>query len=270
MLKELLIKVINRFRNSDNEDYDLVKLESEQSVNFTKGSVFYECIESALKNVMSQGGRFGGWALSESSLIYFCCYLLTNSSNIKIVELGGGQSTLFWDNLAGSNTIKQNNCLIGVDTFEHNKSWANKLKKRTKNVNIKLLNLKQLTEEEFNLIIENPSELMEKWDLLGKKVAKADENNTRIKNTFYDVAISDLPENNSIDGLIIDGPHGNGRSIAFPLFYQALKINSYILIDDYDHYPFMEDLGRLFKFEILQKSQTKIKKWILVQITEKK
>jgi hypothetical protein len=265
MLKSLLIKVVNRFRNTDKEELNLVKLENEQSLIFTKDSVFHENIESALKTTVLKGGRFGGWALSLSSLRYFCYYLLNKIPEINIIELGGGQSTLFWNNLINT----QNKCLIKVSTFEHNKSWANKLKKIAKNVNVMFFNLKQLSEDEFNLIISHPAELIKTWDSLGTKVSGTEEINTRIKNSFYNVPLTDLPAENSIDGLIVDGPHGNGRSISFPLFYNSLKINSIILIDDYDHYPFLENLGYLYNYEILQKSQTKIKKWILVKITEK-
>jgi hypothetical protein len=270
MVKNILGKIVNRLRNPHRADTKLIKQENEQADIFTRDSIFYETIVSALKKVISKGGKFGKWALSESALRYFCYYLLKNNSNIKLIELGGGQSTFFWNNLTESDTMKKQNCFIEVETFEHNQAWADKLKKLTSHPRIRSFNLKQFTEDEYNLIIENPEILFAKWDLTGKIVPKSEDNHTRIKNTFYDISLNELPGDNSLDGLIVDGPHGNGRSLVFPLFYKALKINSIILIDDFDHYPFLEDLEKLFKIKVLQKCQTIVKKWILVQITDKK
>ena len=67
--------------------------------------------------------------------------------------------------------------------------------------------------------------------------------------------------------MIVDGPHGNGRSLAFALFFDCLKLYAWILIDDFDHYPFLDDLARIFKFKIVEKKFANDgKRWALVRI----
>ena len=55
-----------------------------------------------------------------------------------------------------------------------------------------------------------------------------------------------------IDLFILDGPNGNGRSILFPML-KEVKGPFYCLIDDISHYPFMSELERSLKHDIIFK-----------------
>jgi hypothetical protein len=72
------------------------------------------------------------------------------------------------------------------------------------------------------------------------------------KNVFYDIKDEQLPD--VIDIMIVDGPHGNGRSIAFLHGINRLKSGSYVVIDDYNHYDFIEKFEKLFKDRLNKKS----------------
>lgn len=101
---------------------------------------------------------------------------------------------------------------------------------------------------------------------MGAVVPKELEDHYTIRNTFYDgLEQLSLPAQ-SIDAMIVDGPHGNGRSFAYPLFCNALKPDALVLIDDFDHYPFLPDLGRVFHYEELYREAVGNKRWVLVRL----
>ena len=66
----------------------------------------------------------------------------------------------------------------------------------------------------------------------------------RQKNCFYDIQTNDLKD--KYDLVIVDGPNGNGRSLAFQFIKNRMNNNSYILIDDHPHYCFIAYLVRTF------------------------
>jgi hypothetical protein len=64
--------------------------------------------------------------------------------------------------------------------------------------------------------------------------------------------------------MIVDGPHGNGRSIAFLHSIGRLQKGSYVVIDDYNHYDFVEKFQLLFKTQLIFESTTgSINQWEL-------
>jgi len=69
------------------------------------------------------------------------------------------------------------------------------------------------------------------------------------KNNFYDVQENDIV--GDYDLMILDGPNGNGRNIAFLHMMGHLKPGSHVFIDDHSHYDFKETFLKLFKAEQL-------------------
>jgi hypothetical protein len=86
---------------------------------------------------------------------------------------------------------------------------------------------------------------------------------TRQRNTFYEIKEGELPD--VIDVMIVDGPHGNGRSIAFLHGIGRLRKGSFVVIDDYNHYDFIERFQMLFpESELVAISNTgSINQWEL-------
>ncbi|MGL4821298.1 MAG: hypothetical protein ACRC5C_15210, partial [Bacilli bacterium] len=77
-----------------------------------------------------------------------------------------------------------------------------------------------------------------------------------------------LPE--QIDVVLLDGPHGNGRSLAFPMLYDRLAPNALVLVDDHTHYPFEADLFALFHYETLYKNTVDTQHWALFRLLGKR
>ena len=62
----------------------------------------------------------------------------------------------------------------------------------------------------------------------------------------------DIP--NNIDLLLIDGPNGNGRSLAFLMVVKKMRIGSWIMIDDANHYDFYQRCNEIFETQIINQS----------------
>lgn len=222
-------------------------------------------IEKAVQQSAIDGWGYGGMALSNRALTHLCRHMSADNQFYQILELGGGQSTLFWREIIALKLLS-----ISVMTLEHHEEWAVLLTKKIDpcdGVTIYPQTLKQISEQEWKEVFQNPSGILEVWDTFGKEVSKQDYDLYTIRNSFY-AELGTLPlKENSVDVMIVDGPHGNGRSLAYPLFSNYLKPDALLLIDDFDHYPFLFDLGRVFSYEELYREILGQERWVLVQLT---
>ena len=85
--------------------------------------------------------------------------------------------------------------------------------------------------------------------------------NTRTKNLFYEFLPEDL--SGKFDLVILDGPNGSGRSLCFNTIKPFLSDTSYIFVDDFDHYPFIDHLKICFPQAKLFK---KSKDWAVFEV----
>jgi hypothetical protein len=223
-------------------------------------------INQTIKKFKKYGGIFNGFALTEASVrSFFYNLFLNDKEEYLIVEFGGGQSTLFLNELLKIKRLK-------IVTYEHDMEWVDFLLNRVKpnkNLNIFHCPLGQIKDCDKEDMFISPMKARDIWEENLIDVPKEDYKNTRIRNCFYKIEDEKMP-NSSFDGVIIDGPHGNGRSLMFPLFYNLFRSNNTIvLIDDYHHYPFLDDLSRLFDYEICEKRNYKFsnKGWVVLRIT---
>ena len=67
---------------------------------------------------------------------------------------------------------------------------------------------------------------------------------------FYNIKKDDL--DGYYDMVILDGPNGNGRSIAFRHLVDKVRPGTKIIVDDYHHYPFIEDCKKLLNVNIIK------------------
>ncbi|MEF3307171.1 hypothetical protein [Paenibacillus sp. GYB003] len=203
-------------------------------------------------------------ALTKTSLAQLCRRLGIAAGPVRLLELGGGQSTLFWRTLLGNGLLDAE-----VTTLEHHVEWAAELGRRVAGearIRVVPQTLKQITDDEWRRLFGNPPEAASAWSSVGTPVPESDYGRFTIRNTFYGEADRlGLPEE-SIDALIVDGPHGNGRSLAFPLLCRQLKPDALVLVDDFDHYPFLDDLERVFRFEELYREVIGDKRSVLLRL----
>ncbi|WP_028778800.1 class I SAM-dependent methyltransferase [Shimazuella kribbensis] len=221
-------------------------------------------IEKVIQLSIQEGWGYGGMALSNRALTHLCRRMDTRNEPYHILELGGGQSTLFWREILACEFLP-----IQVTTLEHHHEWANVLSKQVENfepICVRSQTLKQISDQEWEEIFTRPDESLKLWNTFGKPVPAQEYDLYTIHNSFYvEVEELNLPEK-SIDIMVVDGPHGNGRSLAYALFRNVLKPNAFLLIDDFDHYPFLQDLGRIFSYEEIYREILGQERWVLVQL----
>lgn len=83
--------------------------------------------------------------------------------------------------------------------------------------------------------------------------------------SFYDLQETDFRSNN-YDLVILDGHHGHGRSKAWDFLRNRLAKGCLVLIDDYDHYPFVEDFLKVFPHSKLVKQHWEpMNRWCLYE-----
>ncbi len=178
-----------------------------------------------------------GWGLSRKEFQIIQEYLeskrhLVLGGVLNVVEFGSGRSTEFL-----VDSMNDYDYQIKIHSFDDSKEFA--FKGTHPNLHLNIVPLAECTDENFNKMFTE-----KKYDenLMTLKTSPV---HTRQKNTFYKIDDSMLPK--KIDLLIVDGPHGNGRSLAYLKCVERLAFGSMIVIDDASHYPFHEDLQKLRK-----------------------
>lgn len=225
-----------------------------------------ELFQLVEKNFKKIGDDFGGWALTKSSLQSLLANIDRSQleKEYSVVELGGGLSTLFW------REMNKNFPGLMVTTWEHNQQFIDTLNHKVAGSSIRIEHrkLQQYSDLEWGKIFSSHDLKGLEQALLASRPADlplSEYCNTRAHNTFYD--INDINFRSSkIDLLVVDGPHGNGRSLAFAAFAKYLTEGTMILIDDVSHYSFLEMLSKFVTFQIVSTSFSLNKQWIILRV----
>jgi hypothetical protein len=177
-----------------------------------------------------------GWGLSELSLKKLEDIIRTSENNtLRILEFGSGKSTMFLSDL---NEIIDKQ--LFVTSFDNDETYSYKVKENDC-VNLKIRQLEECSDSDYEKMFSDKkynSELM--YD-------KKSPLSTRQKNNFYKIEKGDI--NGSYDLIILDGPNGNGRNISYLHIINNVKKGTYILIDDFTHYDFVERLQSVLDSE---------------------
>jgi hypothetical protein len=185
--------------------------------------------------------RNDGWGLSKKCLLNIE-NILNDFKTPNIVEFGSGISTSFLIDYLNENKKEGQ-----VISFDNNLEYATKLK--DPKLHLKIRNLVECDDKHFNEMFKIKKYLKHNMILKNEKSI-----NTRQKNCFYEILDDDIPS--SVDLLIVDGPHGNGRSISFLHLKEKLLIGSYVIIDDYNHYDFCDKFLSIFKADLIYECNT--------------
>jgi hypothetical protein len=186
-----------------------------------------------------------GWGLSkkEFELMYdeLKKYSKTEKAHdayvYNVVEFGSGRSTEFL-----IDALKEDfHFPMWIKSFDDSKEYAYKGMHQA--LTLHILPLVDCDDATFAQMFED-----KEYDA-SKMKDKATAVHTRQRNTFYKLDKTMIPYN--IDLLIVDGPHGNGRSLAYLHCAKSLRKGALIMIDDASHYPFYEHLSKLVKTEII-------------------
>lgn len=165
-----------------------------------------------------------------------------DNTGVKIIEFGSGKSTEFFDDY-----ITETDKNITVVSYDDNIEYAYKPSINDR-VEVKLRNLVECTDVTFNEIFNKKT--IEESSFHPKKTPLT----TRQKNNFYDISSDEIV--GMYDLVVLDGPNGNGRSIAFLHLIDHLKNGSFVFIDDYTDYDFVERFNQLFDYEVYYETKS--------------
>ncbi len=163
-------------------------------------------------------------------------------AGFNVVEFGSGISTIFFEDYKDINVI----------SFENDPDYLPDVSK----VCVKYRPLVHCSDDDYERMFIN-KELAEMKPYPLKP-------STRQRNCFYDIRAGDLPE--KVDFVLLDGPNGNGRNIAFIHLKDKLHRGAVVFIDDYNHYDFVQIFGLFFKYEILYKHDSIGDVFIILQV----
>ena len=191
-----------------------------------------------------------GWGLSRKAL--YELYWIVRIGD-RVLEFGSGKSTEFLLDL---------NRDLQITSFDHDPSYAFKSD---------IVNIRPLVETSdywVDYMFEKKEYNRTFMDL------KVDKPSTRQRNCFYDLKPYDI--HGIYDVVILDGPNGNGRSLAALILKDNLEKGSIVLIDDFRDYDFLDYFSIVFDFNILSMcSAGKRKQWnkggdfVIIEINEK-
>jgi hypothetical protein len=183
----------------------------------------------------------GGWGLSKKSLELITSlfeHKFKDKEFVSIVEFGSGVSTIFLIDLLEKMGKKFN-----IVSFDSDINYAAKIKHE--NLSLLIKDLEECSDVDFNQMFINKSYDSNKFK------TKTTPATSRQKNTFYKLNENDVPF--EIDFVLLDGSHGNGRSIAFLHLVNKLVNGSYVFIDDLSHYDFEKRLKDIFEVDCVHK-----------------
>lgn len=163
--------------------------------------------------------------------------LIVENDLQTIVEFGSGQSTRFFNDLR-----EEKNLNYKLYSFDHNAQYS--YPGDHDFLSMHIAEIIKCDDESFNEMFETKTYNKERF-----MNCQNEKDNFRVKNCFYDITSDDLPDN--IDLIILDGPNGNGRSISHLHLQNKLAEKSFILIDDSDHYDFVERCKQVLDAEVI-------------------
>lgn len=204
-------------------------------------------------------GQLGGWAISRFALRAVAKEIEQRTVE-NVLEFGPGSSTVFLDNYL------EPQCKIWC--FEHQTQYAESVERATSaRCNVMQRELVQFDNASFNAIMSGVP--LSDRRLNRVPVAQADYSKTRMPNLFYDLRDFSAVErmDDALDLVIVDGPNGSGRSIAYSLMRDHVRSGTLVLIDDCNHYPFVQQFYRMFDANVVASVVHENDSWLLFEIT---
>jgi hypothetical protein len=170
----------------------------------------------------------------------------------NILEFGSGTSTRFFVDYIEENNLKN----VYITSFENDMRYSTNVKHPQLDLKLRKLitcddssyvemfNLKQYNQYRFSDLTVEPT--------------------ARQKNCFYDIKKNDIPD--VVNFMLLDGPGGNGRNIAFLHTLGKLQKDSIVFIDDYSHYDFLEKFNLLYNAIEIIKVATYSDKFVILRV----
>ncbi len=203
-----------------------------------------------------------GWSLSRTSIIWLA-ELAIRERLTNIVEFGAGYSTLVL-----AEYLRQIHPKTKLMSFEHQPGYALSIKTFLpdgSNVQLECVDLWQVDDTTFDQLfwVKDP---VAAFKSAATPVPAEHTHETRLRNVFYHYDFETIAAD-TVDLVILDGPNGNGRSLAFPFLRNAIHLPGWLLVDDYQDYPFLDYCHSVFDVKPLRHFEGGGKESILVQLS---
>lgn len=183
------------------------------------------------------------WGISERGLRDIAAILdeADKSEKYTIFEFGSGFSTMFFVDYCIENDFKK----ARIVSYENSSTFAARIEH-------------SMLESRFRPLLHCNDENYEKMFREGVYMPQLmeyylDRPTSRQKNCFYKIHHDDIPDD--IDFVLLDGPNGNGRNIAWLHLKGRLRKGAVVFIDDYDHYDFLERFGLFFNYKEIKRKE---------------
>ena len=177
------------------------------------------------------------WGLCTPTLEQIIGIIKNNQIN-SVIEFGSGKSTEFLIDVRNELNLNYT-----IDSFDDSEFYCYNGEKHDY-LNLKITDLISCSDEDY-------SEMFDKKTFDRTKFNKVEGVfDATIKNATYDVDFPKLKDN--YDLVIIDGPHGNGRNFSNFYIKNRIKNGTYIIIDDYFHYDFVDKVRHFFEVEVIE------------------
>jgi hypothetical protein len=231
------------------------------------GGVSDTAMAEALRSAVDAWGEVTEWSIHPDALATLPDFV--REAGLLIVECGSGFSTVVLHHWAQRRRFPTR-----LVSFEHQAQQLGRLKKVVPRLavdGVHISSLSQITEGAFRRMLLSPSEIRGLWQKCADPLPEDLYGHTRITRAFYDGLVDNPPQLREGEQLLVvlDGPNGSGRSIAFPLLACTTDRESFWLVDDWDHYPFLEEMAQVFDVLDERTGRAGNKRWKLVRARPK-
>ncbi len=184
-----------------------------------------------------------GWGISKQAFIAIE-KALSSLDDLSVIEFGSGFSTQFFLDYAS-----EHEKALHLDSFDNDKKY--------KHNEATLCDLMECKDAAYEAMF---SKKQLDWSLMKKRFWRP---KSRQKNCFYRIDESKLKNNYNF--AMIDGPHGNGRNLAFLLLQHRMS-SGFIFIDDFNHYDFLEKAHQFFNLTEIERVEKPKDNYVLLKI----
>lgn len=178
-----------------------------------------------------------GWGLCIPTL-QMLLNIIKNNNIKNIIEFGSGKSTEFL-----IDARNEFNLDYTIDSFDNSNVYCYKGEQKDF-LKLNITNLISCEDFEYENMFKT-----KKFDKSSFSIVTG-EFDAKIKNATYDINENMLKS--TYDLVIIDGPHGNGRNFTNFYIENRLKSGSFIVVDDFFHYDFVDKIKLFFNVEVIE------------------
>ena len=189
--------------------------------------------------------RNDGWGLSVAALAALAD-VIDDLPAVRAIEFGSGGSTRFLVDYCGHADKP-----LTLDSFDNDARYGHP--------DATLARLVQCGADDYERMFER-GEI--DWSAFRRRWRRP---KSRQKRCFYD--LSDVALAERYDVAVVDGPHGNGRNFAWLLLRGRMSEGACILIDDFNHYDFLERAASQLPLEEVRRVESATDNFVLVRVT---